>query len=610
MTAEPPAPTKVDIGILTVIPPELEAVRDVLGNLHRSDGGGLDGTIYLHGKVRSELRKCDYTVVLAGIGEAGNASASTLAKEMIERYRPSVLLLVGIAAGMRHKVRIGDVVMVERVVAYEHEALTVGGDGTRQIEPRPRIMEIHEGMRQTVLHYEPDVKRLTDMFVRLMGTFPTPPPGKEEEWKEHVAASLTCKRLVTIASGEKLLRDPQKLHEVRRLHGRVEAGEMEAEGFAKACGTKVPWLVIRGISDFGDELKDDRFHELASRSAAAVLADFLTHGLDLGERKTNAVPSSRQGRSPFIWSLPIDRDMDFFGRKREQGEILHAIENKSPVQLLGGAKMGKSSLLRWVERHVPAGRPMAWIAPGAGLSPRTLVAEMARRVSRPEFAERLSSESVTLEQVSEQLRQLVSEVRLVLLIDDADTLATAGEGFTERFFQGIRGHIEDRKLVWVSASRRDLYEVFRHRGMNSAFFNSSTKLWVGPLDADAARELADRGVPEHMDRLIDEAGHFAYGLQWLGDRLLRSGEEVDEACDAFRLEMRERIFVSWWEGLKPEERSLLKACAQAGELSSSNDEQSRLCLKSLKDRGFLVSHERRFCFPPGRAWQEFVKHAS
>jgi hypothetical protein len=39
--------------------------------------------------------------------------------------------------------------------------------------------------------------------------------------------------------------------------------------------------VIRGISDFGDEFKDDRFHKFASQAAAAVLADFIEHGLKL-----------------------------------------------------------------------------------------------------------------------------------------------------------------------------------------------------------------------------------------------------------------------------------------------------------------------------------------
>ena len=79
-------------------------------------------------------------------------------------------------------------------------------------------------------------------------------------------ASAISVRTATIASGEKLLRDPAKLLEVRRdIHGKVEVGEMEASGLVEACRLRgIPWLVIRGISDFGDDLKDDRFHHLAA----------------------------------------------------------------------------------------------------------------------------------------------------------------------------------------------------------------------------------------------------------------------------------------------------------------------------------------------------------
>jgi nucleoside phosphorylase len=358
MPTESTTPGNVDIGILTVIPPELNAVRSVLGKLQRTKEGPND-TIYLRGSVRSELRERDYSFVLASIGSAGNASSSALATQMIERYRPSVVLLVGIAAGMRGKVRIGDVVLSERVVAYEHEALTVDGDGARGVEPRSKMPEVPWGILQDTSHYQPDGKRLSDVFARILGEFPPAPSGQEEEWRKHVASSVTCKAQVTIASGEKLLKDPDKLREVRRLHGKVEVGEMEAAGLVEGCRLRqVPWLVIRGISDFGDALKDDRFHELASKSAAAVLADFLAHGLDLGERGAKAgqksgTPRGEGRANPFVRGLPIERDQDFLGRKREQGEILHAVENGSPVQLLGRAKMGKSSLLRWVERHVP-----------------------------------------------------------------------------------------------------------------------------------------------------------------------------------------------------------------------------------------------------------------
>ncbi|WP_441291280.1 hypothetical protein ACSRUE_13145 [Sorangium sp. KYC3313] len=68
--------------------------------------------------------------------------------------------------------------------------------------------------------------------------------------------------------------------------------------------------------------------------------------------------------------------------------------------------MGKSSLLRWAERHVPAGRPVAWIDPGVGFSPGMLVAAIARKVNKPEVAARIEQEGATLRAAMEQLGRL------------------------------------------------------------------------------------------------------------------------------------------------------------------------------------------------------------
>jgi nucleoside phosphorylase len=66
------------------------------------------------------------------------------------------------------------------------------------------------------------------------------------------------------------------------MHGKVEAGEMEAAGLATACRRgNVDWLVVRGISDFGDTLKSDQFHTLASHAAASVAVDFIQNGLQI-----------------------------------------------------------------------------------------------------------------------------------------------------------------------------------------------------------------------------------------------------------------------------------------------------------------------------------------
>jgi hypothetical protein len=45
--------------------------------------------------------------------------------------------------------------------------------------------------------------------------------------------------------------------------------------------------VIRGVSDFGDGYKSDRFHPLASQTAATVLVDFLQYCIDLLPSNSN-----------------------------------------------------------------------------------------------------------------------------------------------------------------------------------------------------------------------------------------------------------------------------------------------------------------------------------
>lgn len=96
-----------------------------------------------------------------------------------------------------------------------------------------------------------------------------------------VAASI-IPRLATVASGESLIRDPDKFRQLRELHGKVETAEMEGAGVFAACEAhNKPVLMIRGISDFGDSTKDNRFHQWAAKTAAAVTVDYIAYGLTL-----------------------------------------------------------------------------------------------------------------------------------------------------------------------------------------------------------------------------------------------------------------------------------------------------------------------------------------
>jgi nucleoside phosphorylase len=273
---------QTDVVILTVIPAELHAALSALGIPEGSRRKDELGTVYHYGQIASRLGGRSLSVVVGCIGMAGNPSAAAAAAEFIQSHQPKAFFLLGIAAGLRGKIKIGEVIFSDRVVAYEPEALVREAERAWS-EPRPDIDRIPHAMHQDLIAYRCDLARIAWRAQQMGLQVPRPSPGQETEFQQHVASTAGI-RIATIASGEKLLRDPAKLHAVQaQIHGKIEAGEMEAAGIVSACSRRgIPWLVVRGISDFGDELKNDAFHGYAAGLAAATLADFIEHGLDLG----------------------------------------------------------------------------------------------------------------------------------------------------------------------------------------------------------------------------------------------------------------------------------------------------------------------------------------
>src|SRR5258708_31000267 len=113
-----------DLVVLTVIPEELKWACKALGirDTRKTRAKTNSGTVYLIGAVRARRTRRDYSVALGCIGSAGNYNSAAATSEAISEYHPRVVLLMGIAAGIRGNVKIGDVVLSERVVAYESSA--------------------------------------------------------------------------------------------------------------------------------------------------------------------------------------------------------------------------------------------------------------------------------------------------------------------------------------------------------------------------------------------------------------------------------------------------------------------------------------------------------
>ncbi|MFI5683308.1 substrate-binding domain-containing protein [Streptomyces sp. NPDC051636] len=238
--------------ILTALQVEYEAVRVRVTDVTRERHGG---TIFELGR----LPGTGWSVVLAQTGP-GNESAALVTQQAYDAYRPRLVLFVGVAGGLKDQVRIGDVVIGERIYDYR-EKQDPGG-----AHFRPRDWETQYWLVQHVqrMSFGPEVGRV---------------------------------RVAPIASGNVVL-DKKEAELSALLRGNYDdalAIEMESAGMCRAAHHigRLDTLTIRGISDMADggkRLADaGSSQEFAAWRAAAAAGNVLASLLP--DRDTDTEPS-------------------------------------------------------------------------------------------------------------------------------------------------------------------------------------------------------------------------------------------------------------------------------------------------------------------------------
>ncbi len=219
------------IGILGAMTAEIAQIGDLLEHPNTSEAGGRE---YLTGTLGDQKA----VVAISGFGKVAAASTVTT---MLDRFDPDSIVFTGVAGGLHPKVSRGDVVVAEALVQHDFDGSPIV---PRFVIPSLQVDRI------------PTDSTLTDRAAASAA----------------MISGVTVHRGLVL-SGDRFISAASDRAQLRALFDDALAVEMEGAAVAQVCAErKVPFAVIRAISDTADEEAGSDFLEFIEERAAPMLA--------------------------------------------------------------------------------------------------------------------------------------------------------------------------------------------------------------------------------------------------------------------------------------------------------------------------------------------------
>ncbi|GAA2232927.1 hypothetical protein GCM10010413_34500 [Promicromonospora sukumoe] len=270
--------------VLTALDLEYKAVRQHLKDIEQHRHG--TGTRFEIGTV--DGTDCRIAVGLVGVG---NSNSAVLAERAIQQFSPVAALFVGVAGAVWDATPLGQVVVADRVFAYQGG--TSEDDG---FKARPSEWKTSHHLSQLAHHLERS------------GTWAARLP-LDARMSDGGRPSVT---FGAIAAGEVVLNSRVSI-EARRLHkhyNNATAIEMEAAGIAHAGHlNSAPVAIIRGISDRADGEKssaNDGTWQPRAAAHAAAFAIELAVELANEAKETSMTPNEPRTTPPASTSTTVN----------------------------------------------------------------------------------------------------------------------------------------------------------------------------------------------------------------------------------------------------------------------------------------------------------------
>jgi len=225
------------IGIIVAEPQELNAVKEYMKNIIVEEKYDLQFHVGDIGNKR-------FVVTLCGMGKV-NAARTT--QTLIDSYNPDYIINCGVAGGLSDVVKIGDIVVGEKLVQYDYDLTAFGREKG----------EISDKVEKFIRSDKALVEKAYGIIVR----------------DDSISGIVG-----TIATADRFMTDPIEAKQVNEEFG-ADCCEMEGAAVAQVCFLdNVPFIVIRSISDTpndNNKVDFDTFIVEASKTVAKFVYEFI-----------------------------------------------------------------------------------------------------------------------------------------------------------------------------------------------------------------------------------------------------------------------------------------------------------------------------------------------
>lgn len=249
----------VDVAIITALStPELDAVLKLNFGWAQHMVPG-DPTHYYLGKTQVGSRELN--LVAACAPRKGMPMSAALSAKVAQIFKPKILAMVGICAGVRGKVNLGDIIVADPTWDWGSGKHVQGTDPLPVFRAAPYQSALRGDIAAIVQAECRDGKLCTAVSA---------------EWNGAVPAGRLALHIGPMASGASVLAHDGAIGPIADGHREAIGVEMEAYAVmaaAELCSATP--LVIKSVCDFADSEKSDGWQTYAAFTSAAFLAQLL-----------------------------------------------------------------------------------------------------------------------------------------------------------------------------------------------------------------------------------------------------------------------------------------------------------------------------------------------